>query len=121
MVENSVLLFFVTLWLGAVLTITGYGCYLVGEKRLVNRWIGFRTYSTRSNLNVWEAINKASGIASMRLGIAVMAISVVFRILEIRYFLPLILIAVGVTIIEVIKHAYEASEMARREIRTQYS
>ena len=28
---------------------------------------------------------------------------------------------VGVTIVEVIKHAYEASEMARREIRTQYS
>ena len=121
MVENSVLLFFVNLWFGAVLILTGYGCYLVGEKRLVNRWIGFRTYSTRSNPNVWEAINKASGIASIRLGIAVMAISVVFRILEIRYFLPLILIAVGVTIVEVIKHAYEASEMARREIRTQHS
>ena len=114
MVEPSFLQFFISLGFGAVLTLTGYGCYWVGKKRLVNRWMGFRTYSTRSNPNVWEAINKASGIAQMRMGIAVMVISVVFRNLVIRYYLPFILITVGVIIIEVIKHAYEASEMARR-------
>ena len=42
-----------------------------------------------------------------RAGIAVMVISVVFLNLVIRYYLPFILIIVGVLIIEVIKHAYE--------------
>ena len=114
MVESSILQLFIFFGFGAVLTFTGYICYWVGKERQVNRWMGFRTHSTLSNPDVWEAINKASGIAQMRLGIAVMVISVVFRNLVTMYYLPFILIVVGVLIIEVIKHAYDASEMARR-------
>ena len=113
MVEHPFLMLMIMVGLGAVLTFSGYAAYDVGKKRLVNAWAGFRTYSTRSNPEVWEHINVASGVSFMILGIAVMAITILFRGAVITYFLPYTLLVMGVVIIITVKYAYDAAEMAR--------
>jgi len=114
MVEHPFLMIMIMFGLGAILVFGGFAAYDVGKKRLVNRWMGFRTYSTRSNPDVWEAINKAFGVSFIKLGIAVMVITILFRDAVITYFLPYTLLVVGVMIIITVKYAYDAAEMARR-------
>jgi len=114
MVEHPFLTLMIMVGLGAVLTFAGFAAYDVGKKRLVNAWAGFRTYSTRSNPDVWEHINVAFGVSFMILGIAVMVITILFRGAVITYFLPYTLLVMSVVIIITVKYAYEAAEMARR-------
>jgi len=114
MVEHPFLMIMIMVGLGAILTFSGFAAYDVGKKRLVNAWAGFRTYSTRSNPDVWEHINVAFGVSFMILGIAVMVITILFRGAVITYFLPYTLLVMSVVIIITVKYAYEAAEMARR-------
>jgi hypothetical protein len=114
MVEHPFLVLIIMFGLGAVLTLAGFAAYDVGKKRLVNAVVGFRTYSTRSNPDVWEAINVASGVSFIKLGIAVMVSTIIFRDAVITYFLPYTLLVMGAAIIITVKYAYDAAEMARR-------
>jgi len=114
MVEHPFLTLMIMFGLGAVLVFAGFAAYDVGKKRLVNAWAGFRTHSTRSNPDVWEAINVAAGVSFIKLGIAVMVITVLFRDAVITYFLPYTYLVMGAMIIITVKYAYDASEMARR-------
>ena len=114
MVEHPFLMLMIMVGLGAVLTFAGFAAYDVGKKRLVNAWAGFRTHSTRSNPDVWEAINMAAGVSFMKLGIAVMVITILFRGAVITHFLPYTYLVMGAMIIITVKYAYDASEMAKR-------
>ncbi len=114
MVEHPFLMLMTMFGLGAVLVFAGFASYDVGKKRLVNAWAGFRTHSTRSNPDVWEAINVAAGISFIKLGIAVMVITILFRDAVITYYLPYTYLVMGTVIIITVKYAYDASEMAKR-------
>ena len=114
MVEHPFLMLMIMVGSGAVLVFAGFAAYDVGKKRLVNAWVGFRTYSIRSNPDVWEAINVAAGVAFIKLGIVVMVSTIIFRDAAIRHFLPYTYLVLGVIIIITVKYAYDASEMARR-------
>ena len=114
MVEHPFLTLMIMFGLGAVLVFAGFASYDVGKKRLVNAWAGFRTHSTRSNPDVWEAINVAAGISFIKLGIAVMVITILFRDAVITYYLPYTYLVMGTVIIITVKYAYDASEMAKR-------
>ncbi|MFB0558265.1 MAG: SdpI family protein [Candidatus Bathyarchaeia archaeon] len=92
----------------------GFISYWMGKTRNVNRWIGFRTRSTLSNVDVWEAINKGSGIAFMVEGIGIILASIVFRDLVVANYLAFIMLAMVVLLSIVIKYAYYASNMAER-------
>lgn len=92
----------------------GFISYWMGKTRNVNRWIGFRTRSTLSNADVWEAINKGSGIAFMVEGIGIILVSIVFRDLVVANYLTFIMLAMVVLLSIVIKYAYDASNMAKR-------
>ena len=114
MVEHPFLTLMIMFGLGAILVFAGFAAYDVGKKRLVNAWAGFRTHSTRSNPDVWEAINVVAGISFIKLGIAVMVITILFRDAVITYFLPYTYLVMGSAIIITVKYAYDASEMAKR-------
>jgi len=114
MVEHPFLMLMTMFGLGAVLVFAGFAAYDVGKKRLVNAVVGFRTYSTRSNPDIWEAINVAAGVSFIKLGIAVMVITIIFRKTVITYFLPYTYLVMGAAIIITVKYAYDASEMAKR-------
>ena len=75
---------------------------------------GFRTRTTLLNVDVWEVINKKSGITLMVEGIGIMLISVVFRDLVVANYLAFIMLAMVVLLSIVIKFAYDASNMAMR-------
>ncbi len=114
MVEHPFLTLMIMFGLGAILTFAGFAAYDVGKKRHVNAWAGFRTHSTRSNPDVWEAINVAAGISFIKLGIAVMVITILFRDAVITYYLPYTYLVMGTVMIITVKYAYDASEMAKR-------
>ena len=114
MVEHPFLTLMIMFGLGAVLVFAGFVSYDVGKKRLVNAWAGFRTHSTRSNPDVWEAINVAAGVSFIKLGIAVMVITILFRDAVITYYLPYTYLVMGSVIIITVKYAYDASKMAKR-------
>lgn len=114
MVEHPFLTLMIMFGLGAILVFAGFAAYDVGKKRLVNAWMGFRTYSTRSNPDVWEAINVAFGISFIKLGIVVMVSTIIFRKAVTTYFLPYTYLVMGAMIIITVKYAYDAVEMARR-------
>ena len=114
MVEHPFLTLMIMFGLGAVLVFAGFVSYDVGKKRLVNAWAGFRTHSTRSNPDVWEAINVAAGVSFIKLGIAVMVITILFRDAVITYYLPYTYLVMGTVMIITVKYAYDASEMAKR-------
>jgi len=114
MVEHPFLMLMIMVGLEAILVFAGFAAYDVGKKRLVNAWVGFRTYSTRSNPDVWEAINVAAGVSFIKLGIAVMVITILFRGAVITYFPPYTYLVVSAIIIITVKQAFYAQEMARR-------
>jgi len=105
---------FLLILLGAIMAFAGLLSYWMGKTRNVNRWIGFRTRATYSNADVWEAINKKSGIAFMAEGIGIILISIVLRDLVVANYLAFIVLAVVVLLLIVIKYAYDASIMAKR-------
>lgn len=92
----------------------GFISYWMGKTKNVNRWIGFRTRATLSNVDVWVVINKKSGITLMVEGIGIMLISIVFKDLVVANYLTFIMLAMVVLVSTVIKFAYDASNMAKR-------
>jgi len=93
----------------------GFISYWMGITGNVNRWMGFRTRATLSDVDVWVVINKRSGIAFIVEGIGFMLISIVFRDLVVaNYYITFIMLAMVVLISTVIKFAYDASNMAKR-------
>jgi uncharacterized membrane protein len=92
----------------------GFISYWMGVTGNVNRWMGFRTRATLSDVDVWVVINKRSGIALMVEGVGIVLISLVFRDLAVANYLTFIMLAMVVLISTVIKFVYDASKMAKR-------
>lgn len=114
MKSSPVLNLFLLLFLGAIMVFAGFISYWMGKTRNVNQWIGFKTRSTLSNVDVWEAINKTSGIALMVEGTGIILGSIVFRDLVVANYLAIIMLAMAILFCIVIKYAYDASNMAKR-------
>lgn len=92
----------------------GFISYWMGVTGNVNRWMGFRTRATLSDVDVWVVINKKSGIALMVEGVGIVLISIVFRDLAVANYLTFIMLAMVILLSTVIKFAYDASNMAKR-------
>ncbi len=111
---SPVINLFLLLLSGAIMVFAGFISYWMGKTRNVNRWIGFRTRATLSNADVWEAINKKSGIAFMVEGVGTILISIVFRDLVVANYLAFLMLTMVVLLSMIIKYAYDASIMAKR-------
>ena len=92
----------------------GFISYWMGVTGNVNRWMGFRTRATLSDVDVWVVINKRSGLALRGEGVGIVLISIVFRDLAVANYLTFIMLAMVILLSTVIKFAYDASNMVKR-------
>ena len=91
----------------------GFISYWMGKTRNVSRGVGFRTPSTLSNADVWEAVNKNAGIAIMIEGSGIILASLIFRDLLVANHLAFIALTQVILLTTVIKYARDASKMSK--------
>lgn len=86
-------------FLGLVLIVLGCVEYYVGERRAINRFIGFRIPPTYRNIEVWKEVNMRAGLFTALHGIFVTIAGLLLPRVRLLTFLLILLLPLAVVII----------------------
>jgi len=94
-------------FLGLLLIVLGCVEYYVGERKVINQFVGFRVPPTYRNPDVWKAVNMRAGLLTVLHGIFVTIAGLVLPKVKLLTFLLILLLPLAAVITYGTWYAYQ--------------
>lgn len=98
-------------FLGLLLIILGCVEYYVGERKVINQFVGFRVPPTYRNSEVWRAVNMRAGLLTVLHGMFVTIAGLVVPKMGLSTFLLILLLPLAAVIIYGTLYAYQLEKI----------